>query len=189
MPIVAHSSPWYPKVRVEFPISGLGFGSGLGMYLSTFDASIDARGRVLVPSSFRSTLGNTQKFFLYPSADGGGYLEGGGQDLMDEYVQILKNLPPTARDRRAFVMAIFSKGGEVPMDQAGRASIPEKLLATAGIEKELLFVGAMDRFQIWNPDRYAAYEAEMSDYAEANQDALHQPFYETKGRSGPGGEL
>lgn len=157
------------------------------MFISTFEGGIDARGRVLVPASFRATLGNTQKFFLYPAADGGGYLEGGGQDLMDQYVRILKNLPPTARDRRAFVMAIFSKGGEVPMDQAGRASVPPGLLTAAGIEKDLVFVGAMDRFQIWNPDRYAVYEAEMSEYAANNQDALSAPFYATEGLAGPGG--
>ncbi len=158
------------------------------MFLSTFEGSIDARGRVLVPSSFRASLGGAQKFFLFPAVDRGGYLEGGGQELMDEYVQIFNNLPPHDKDRRAFVTAIFSKGGEIAMDQAGRASITPQLLSAAGIEKDLLFVGAMDRFQLWDPERYAAYEAEMSEHAANNQDALAAPFYQTRGIGGPGGQ-
>ena len=31
----------------------------------------------------------------------------------------------------------------------------------AGIDKELVFVGAMDRFYVWDPERYAAFDAEM----------------------------
>ena len=157
------------------------------MYLSTFEGSIDARGRVVVPSAFRTVLGGAQKFFLYPSADGGGYLEGGGQELMEEYKSIFDKLPHGSMQRKAFVTVIFSKGGDVAMDQAGRTSIPSHLLKAAGIEKDLVFVGAMDKFQIWDPTRYAAYEAEMSDYAAANQDALAEPFYHVRGMTSIGG--
>lgn len=73
------------------------------------------------------------------------------------------------------------------MDQAGRAVIPPHLLKAAGIEKDLLFVGAMDRFQIWDPVRYAAYDEEQSDFAANNQDALAQPFYQAEGIRFPGG--
>ena len=92
-----------------------------------------------------------------------------------------------AIERTAFVNAIFAKAAEIAMDQAGRAVLTPNLLKAAGIEKDLLFVGAMDRFQIWNPERYAAYDAEQSDYAANNQDALAAPFYQAEGMSGPGG--
>ena len=157
------------------------------MFLSTFEGSIDARGRVLVPSNFRALLGGEQKFYLYPASDGSGFLEAGGQELMDGHVSIFNNLPPNSRERQAFVNAIFSKGGEVAMDQAGRAVIPPHLLKSAGIEKDLLFVGAMDRFQIWSPERYSAYDAEQTEFAASNQDALAQPFYQVRGIIGPVG--
>lgn len=158
------------------------FGCGLGMFLSTIEGSIDARGRVLVPSSFRAVLGGVQKFYLYPSATGAGYLEGGGQSLMEEYVEIFQGLPPLGTDRLAFVNAIFSKGGEVSMDQAGRASISPQLLKVAGITDKLLFVGAMDRFQIWSPERYAEFDAEMTEYTSQNRDALARPYQEMRGK-------
>ena len=124
---------------------------------------------------------------MFPAIDRGGYLEGGGQALMDEYSSILRNMSPHDKDRRAFIASIFSKGSEIAMDQAGRATLPPQLLSAAGIQQDLLFVGAMDRFQIWSPERYAVYEEEMSDHAANNQDALASPFYETRGLTGPGG--
>ena len=154
------------------------------MFLSTIEASIDARGRVLVPASFRAALDGAQKFYLFPALDGGGSLEGGGQPLMDEYTAILKNMSPGDKDRTSFINSIFSKGIEVSMDQAGRANLPERLLKHAGIEKDLLFVGAMDRFNIWNPARFEAFETEMSDHAAANQDALAKPYHELRDKGG-----
>ena len=163
---------------------GKGFGSGLQMFLSTIESSIDARGRVLVPASFRAALEGAPRFFLFPSIDRSGYLEGGGQPLMDEYLAILKNMSPHDKDRRAFITSIFSKGAEISMDQAGRANLPANLLSVAGIEKELVFVGAMDRFQIWDPARFAAYEQEMSDHAANNQDAIAAPFQQFRDQGG-----
>lgn len=162
------------------------FGCGLVMFLSTIEGSIDARGRVLVPNSFRAALEGASKFFLYPIAEGGGCLEGGGTELMDGYRKIFSNLHPNDVHRRANVMAIFSNGSEVSMDQAGRANLPAALLAEAGIEKELLFVGAMDRFQIWNPDRFADYRKQMAEHAANNPDALAVPFYQSLGNNGQG---
>lgn len=140
-----------------------------------------------MPGPFRSVLEGATSFFVFPAVDRGGYLEGGGQALMDSYSDILRNMHPHDPDRRAFITAIFSKGSEVTMDQAGRASLPKNLLQAAGIERDILFVGALDRFQIWDPTRFAAYEAAMSERAEQNQDALAAPFYESRGQTLPGG--
>ena len=73
------------------------------------------------------------------------------------------------------------------MDQAGRASFPELHLKLAGIDKDMLFVGALDRFQIWSPERYADYQEAMSQHAASNQGALDAPFYQTRGIQRPGG--
>ena len=187
LPIVAHFCACYPNFKPKRPKMGEVVGCGLVMFLSTVEGSIDGRGRVLVPSSFRTALEGASRFFLYPIAEGGGCLEGGGMDLMQSYRKIFSNLHPNDVNRRANVMAIFSNGSEITMDQAGRANIPANLLREAGIEKELLFVGAMDRFQIWNPERFASYRQDMSSHATQNPDALAVPFYQSLGQDGQGG--
>lgn len=156
------------------------------MFLSTIESSIDARGRVLVPASFRGALNGDPKFFLYPASGGIGCLEGGGEKLMQGYFDMLSNLPPHDMERRSNVLAIFSDGSEISMDQAGRATLPLNLLQEAGIDRDLLFVGAMDRFQIWEPQRYAQFRRAMNDHAKSNTGGLNRAFYQTRGISQPG---
>nr|WP_276607533.1 division/cell wall cluster transcriptional repressor MraZ [Limisphaera ngatamarikiensis] len=54
---------------------------------------------------------------------------------------------------------IGSHAEQVTVDRAGRIVLPEAMAREAGIEKEALFVGLLDRFEIWSPERYAAVEA------------------------------
>mgnify|MGYP003649923243 CR=1 FL=1 len=51
------------------------------MFFSTFDTALDAKGRVSVPSTFRSALGGGNRIFIWPAVDGSGALEGGGEEL------------------------------------------------------------------------------------------------------------
>jgi MraZ protein len=42
------------------------------------------------------------------------------------------------------------------VDKNGRFCIPEDMAKAVGIDGEATFVGLVDRFEIWNPERYAA---------------------------------
>lgn len=45
---------------------------------------------------------------------------------------------------------------ELELDSAGRICLPEEMRAAAGLTKDVLFVGCIDRFELWNPQSYAA---------------------------------
>jgi MraZ protein len=45
------------------------------------------------------------------------------------------------------------------VDKAGRITLPEEMAREAGLDGEARLVGLLDRFEIWNPQRYAAVEA------------------------------
>jgi MraZ protein len=47
-----------------------------------------------------------------------------------------------------------SKSASVSLDKAGRICLPEGMAKAVGIEDEAILVGLVDRFEIWNPDRY-----------------------------------
>jgi MraZ protein len=63
--------------------------------------------------------------------------------------------------RKVFLNRTVSKAVELKLDDTGRIKIPPKHLTLAGIDKDLAFVGAVDRFYVWEPARYAAFDAEM----------------------------
>jgi MraZ protein len=41
-------------------------------------------------------------------------------------------------------------------DKVGRLPLTEEILEAAKIEKEALLMGRLEKFEIWNPDRFAA---------------------------------
>jgi DNA-binding transcriptional regulator/RsmH inhibitor MraZ len=44
----------------------------------------------------------------------------------------------------------------VVMDKGGRISLPEELRTAFKIDKDVMFSGAVDTFNIWNPADFAA---------------------------------
>lgn len=114
-----------------------------------------------MPATFRHVLQGGARIFLYPALDGSPCLEGGGDALMQQNQATLLRMSPNTTARKVFLNRTVSKAVELKMDDTGRIKIPEKHLAMAGIQKDLVFVGAMDRFYLWEPERYTAYDAEM----------------------------
>ena len=51
---------------------------------------------------------------------------------------------------------IGSESVQVALDKGGRICLPETMAAAAGIkaDEEAMLVGLLDRFEIWNPDRF-----------------------------------
>ena len=131
------------------------------MFVSTFETSLDTKGRVTVPAPFRHALEGGVRVFLYPALDGSPCLEGGGEALMLQNQRTLSRLSPNSTARKVFLNRTVSKAVELKLDDGGRIKIPESHLRLAGIAKDLVFVGAMDRFHVWEPERYAAFDAEM----------------------------
>ena len=146
------------------------------MFVSTHKTSLDSKGRVSVPASFRHALGGGARVFLWPASDGSPCLEGGGEALMATYRQTLARMSPNDPARRAFMHAIFTRSADMKMDDTGRISIPKALLEAAGIEKDLIFAGSLDRFHVWEPDRYAAFDAQMAESLKDSQTAIEAPF-------------
>lgn len=154
------------------------------MFVSTYETSLDAKGRVSVPAPFRAALAGGNRIFLWPAIDGSGCLEGGGDELMALYRQTLARMAPNDPNRRAFMHTIFTRSADLKMDDTGRISIPASLLEAAGIEKKLVFAGAFDRFHIWEPSRFAAFDAQMAETALKNQDAMAEPFQQAMAAGG-----
>ena len=40
------------------------------------------------------------------------------------------------------------------LDSVGRITIPDEMAEAADITKDAVLVGMLDRFEIWNPERY-----------------------------------
>lgn len=63
------------------------------------------------------------------------------------------------RDQRRHFLRLMRHTAEATVDAQGRISVPERLAEYAGIEKEIVFVGAGDVIEMWNPESYRKYVA------------------------------
>jgi len=147
------------------------------VFVSNYETSLDVKGRVSVPAPFRRVLETSSHIYLYPALDGSACLEGGGEALMQQNQRLMMRMSPNSVARRVFMNRAFSKAIDLRCHETGRIRIPEKLLAHAQISKQMIFVGAMDRFQIWSPDCYQAHDADMESQLAEMQEALEQTFH------------
>jgi MraZ protein len=157
--------------------------------MSTIEGKIDAKGRVSVPAAFRAAIiaqsgdtGDQPSIFIYSSFTEP-TIEGGGPALYRTYSEMLNRLDPFSEEYESMSDALFGGGSILTFDAEGRVSLPEPLLAHAGIDKTLCFVGMGERFRIWKPETYAAYRPRARAKALENRNLLRSLA------SGPPGEV
>ena len=122
------------------------------MFLSSFENKLDKKGRVSVPSTFRSHLNSMgyNGFITYPSFNHSA-LEACSQDRIEKLSKTIDSLNPFDEKRDYFATSILSESVNVQFDTEGRISLSDKLLNHAKIKNRILFVGLGNTFQIWEP--------------------------------------
>ena len=73
-------------------------------------------------------------------------------------------MPLTNKDARAFVRFFFSGACEIDTDKQGRGLIPTNLKEYAGIEKEIVSIGALTRVEIWSKEKWEDYNESNIDF-------------------------
>jgi len=130
-------------------------------FVSTFENKIDAKGRVSVPAAFRGVLerdalriDDTLAIYCYPSLDAPA-LDAGGQRLTTKIDELLASLPDYSDERDELSVALYGDVEFLKVDGDGRIMLPKELREHAGIGSKVTFVGLGDKFQIWEPGRFA----------------------------------
>ena len=141
------------------------------MFLSSFESSVDVKKRVSIPASFRKSLGGEDSVFLWPALDKP-CLEGGGMALVEGFDASISELDLIDERRFALATAILGLGKAAKFDEGGRIVLETDMLAHAGIEDKVRFVGLGDRFQIWAPAAHQALLGDIRKLALSNANLL-----------------
>ena len=133
-----------------------------GRYLHT----LDAKGRLSVPTRFRELLAQRgEEVLIVTNFDN--CLAGFPADewlLLEEKIRGLSMLQ---KDVRAFERYFFSGAQECPVDRQGRILIPPSLREVAGLEKDVVLLGVANRIEIWSKARWDAFYRESTENFEA----------------------
>ena len=134
------------------------------MFMGEYNHTIDAKGRLIVPSKFRATLGDT--FVVTKGLDGCLFVY--DNEEWGIFEEKLKSLPITNKEARQFVRFFLAGAAEVEVDKQGRILVPNVLREFAELNKDVVLIGVASRIEIWSKERFegmTAYE-DMDEIAE-----------------------
>ena len=144
-------------------------------FINRYSNKIDRKGRVSVPAPYRQALAgqNTLGIVCYPNLKHP-CIEATPPDYLEGLIRRLDQLAEFSEERDA-LEGLFGRMHELPFDGEGRIMLPDELTGYAGITDLAVFVGRGGTFQIWEPERYKARDAELLERAR-RQDATVPPL-------------
>ncbi|ODS33408.1 MAG: hypothetical protein SCARUB_01445 [Candidatus Scalindua rubra] len=138
--------------------------------------TIDDNNRLAIPSSMRKSVDEKK--------EGKGFLITPGLDKclaiypplhFKEITKKLSELMFTNQKARNFQRLFFSRSSSfVTCDKQGRIIIPQMHKDYAGLKKEVVIVGVMDRIEIWDLQRWNEYEEDHEQNFERDAEDLFQ---------------
>lgn len=127
-------------------------GDGI-MFMGEYRHSIDAKGRLTLPSEFREEFDNC--VVVAKGLDG--CLNIYSVQDWEAYLRKLSTVPTQKKDARAYVRVIASRAKKCEFDKVGRINIPQVLRNEAHLDKNVVVNGNIDHIEIWNESTWDAY--------------------------------
>jgi MraZ protein len=124
-------------------------------YNSCYSHGVDEKRRVQIPAKWRPGEPGTElTVILWPQHGAGACLRVLPPSQMAKLNSDLDAMPNSDPNKVILKRYIGSGSEQAALDKAGRICLPEAMARAAGIKDKAVLVGLLDRFEIWNPDRY-----------------------------------
>lgn len=130
----------------------------MSSFKGRYEYTLDSKGRLSIPAKLRKSLspeandtfvvtrGIEKCLYVYP---------------LDEWRQLeskLRSLNQFVEKHRFFTRTLLMWASEeFTLDNQSRILIPKNLLEFAGIEKEVIVIGALERIELWSPKNFDDY--------------------------------
>ncbi len=121
-------------------------------FVGEFAHTLDPKGRIIVPSKYRDSLGakvylvkswEKECIYILPQNE--------WERIMKEY---LENISPFDEEGQEFRRSLASDVEDSEMDKQGRIFIPQKLRTHAGIESAVTILGVLNRLELWDTEKW-----------------------------------
>lgn len=119
------------------------------MFMGEYSHNIDAKGRLIVPAKFREQLGS--EFVVTKGLDNCLYVY--SNEGWEEIEQAFRSVSRTDKKARAFTRFFFSGAATMEIDKQGRILLPAVLREFAGLKKDVVLLGVLNRIEIWDKER------------------------------------
>jgi len=124
------------------------------VFKGTYHHRVDAKGRLPIPAAFRRSLGDAglvvvtlldQCLAVYPPS---------------EWARLeaqLAALPAFNKQVKALTRLLASRAADCEIDAQGRVLLPPALRAAAGLDRDAVVVGVLNRFEVWSPEAWESF--------------------------------
>ena len=130
-------------------------------YNSLYRHGVDGKRRVQVPAKWRPPQPDVEfTLIVWPKSAHGPCLRVLPPEQMGKLMADINAMSNDDPNKVVLKRFIGSESAQVALDKAGRICLPEVMVKVAGIAKEAVLVGLLDRFEIWNPKRFAEVRGE-----------------------------
>jgi MraZ protein len=115
--------------------------------------TIDPKGRIIVPARFRDVIkaGGADSIMITRMDS---CLFAYAHDQWRKLEQRILHLPEKSEAMRRFQRVFIGGAHDCKCDAQGRVLIPPFLKQYSGLEKEIVLVGVLDRFEIWSRENW-----------------------------------
>ncbi len=135
--------------------------------------SIDAKGRVNIPSKMRKSLSPEAMDTFAVTRGQDGCVIAYPLDEWKKYEERFQDLNQFDSKKRFFLRSILSWTEESAMDSQQRITISKRLMDDAGLTHKVLILGVGDHIEFWEPERYDNYiEGYKASYEETAEEVM-----------------
>lgn len=127
------------------------------MFMGQYNHTVDAKGRLSIPSKFREQLGD--EFVITKGMDGCLFVF--DNQNWAEFEEKLSALPMGKIETRQYTRFFLAGATQVEVDKQGRILLSTQLRGFAGLEKDVVLVGVGKRIEIWSMEKWAAMEEDV----------------------------
>ena len=133
------------------------------MFRGSFEHTVDAKGRVSVPSKFRDIIADRYEGKLVLAMDFDKCLTVYPLEEWEKLEEKIKSLPMMKQEVKDFMRFFFSTATECELDKQGRD--PDSAVAprACGISKNVMLVGIMNKIEIWDAKAWEARHSQNGD--------------------------
>ena len=138
------------------------------MFMGEYNHTIDAKGRLIIPSKFREALGS--EFVLTKGLDGCLFVF--PMKEWEAFEEKLRSLPLIDKNARKFSRFFLAGASTCELDKQGRILVPGTLREFAQMDKEVVLTGMLDRIEVWSKEQWLENNAydDMDDIAKSMQE-------------------
>jgi MraZ protein len=135
-------------------------------FIGEYTVKVDDKGRLILPSSFKSVITNGDLRFVVKRGLFFNCLEMFTyEEWANESEQVKSRLNFFNREHSQFWREYMRDRALVePDEKLGRISIPKRLLEQIGVGKEVIFAGNDHKIEIWAKENFQNTKLQESDY-------------------------